>query len=78
MELEARYTFYNHEFYRSLDVYYNGFITANDIYPDASIVKHKLRSQSDLSEEEMAKRLEAMKMAEGINKKEFRKQLNHG
>lgn len=78
MELEARYSFYNDEFFRSLDVYYNGFIKANDIYPDQALINHEYKSMSDMSAEEQAKIREARRMAEGITKKDFRKQLNHG
>lgn len=74
MEVEAKFNFFWKLYKDELSVFYEAFISKNDIY--ATDVKSK--NESDLSEEEFTKHMRVAAMASSIKKGQFQKQLKHG
>ncbi len=70
LEIKAKFDFYKRELRKQLDRFYHTFIQANEIFPNPELCKSK-DERFFLSEEDM----KVLRMAKGIEKSEFLKQI---
>lgn len=73
LEIEAKFNFYRYHFKKQQEIFYNAFLCSNDIYPPENLVNREKFKHRDLTDDDLA----ALRMARGIDKSEFRKQIEH-
>lgn len=72
IEIKAKFEFYKAEYKKQLSIFYDAFIQANSIFPNEKLCKPK-DEKYFLSEEDK----KILKMANGIEKSNFRKCLEY-
>lgn len=71
IEIEAKYKFYSDAYKQELEIFYSGFIHANQLYSSEPPTK----KVSELSEKEKEEYQRTLLMASNIKKQSFHKQL---
>lgn len=73
LEIEAKFNFYRYHFKKQQEIFYDAFLCVNDIYPPESLVDREKFEHRDLTDDDLA----ALRMARGIDKSEYRQQIEY-